>query len=145
MAKSHILILLTVVAHWVVAIGHLFLAESVVPASNNRVGWLAIVLISSGHLAVFLAIWKLRERFAGLLSLIFFLAALSADVYEHFVHPAPNNIFMVASTDWTAWFIASVFALLALELLGCSLGILLATGRRGKRIELRSANCHALI
>jgi hypothetical protein len=117
-----------VVAHWIVAVWHLFLAAKVLPSPNNNVSWLAIILITSGHLCVSLALWKLRDKLAGLVSLIFFLAALGADLYEHFLHPAPNNIFTVAAGGWTGWFDASVFGLLALEILACSLGILLLGG-----------------
>ena len=128
MTKPRTLALLIVVAHWIVAVWHLFLAAKVLPSPNNNVSWLAIILITSGHLCVSIALWKLSDRLAGLVSLIFFLAALSADLYEHFVHAAANNIFVVAASDWTAWFDASVFGLLALEILACSLGILLLSG-----------------
>ena len=122
------LALLVVIAHWVVAVGHLFLAAKVLAGPNNNVSWLAIVLISSGHLVVSIGLWKLTDKPAGLVSLIFFLAALSADLYEHFLHASANNILMVAAGSWTARFDASVFVLLALELLGCTLGILLVGG-----------------
>ena len=128
MTKMRTLALLVVVAHWVGAVGHLFLAARILPAPNNNVSWLAIVLITSGHLCVSIALWQLSDKLAGLLSLIFFLAALGADLYEHFLHAAPNNVFMVASGDWTAWFDASVLGLLALEILACSLGVLLLGG-----------------
>lgn len=124
MTKPRTLALLVVVAHWIVAVWHLFLAAKVLPAPNNNVSWLAIILISSGHLCVSIALWKLGNKLAGALSLIFFLAALGADLYEHFLNAAPNNVFMVAPGEWTAWFVASIFVLLALEILGCSLGIL---------------------
>lgn len=45
-----------------------------------------------------------------------------------------NNIFMVATGDWPAVFKASVFVLLALEIVGCSVGLLLL-GRRTKFSE----------
>jgi hypothetical protein len=67
-----------------------------------------------------------------LVSIILFLAALSADLYEHFLHASGNNVFMVAPGDWTAWFNASVFILLVLEILGCSLGVLSLGGRTRK-------------
>jgi hypothetical protein len=123
------LTLLVVVAHWMVAVGHLFLAAKVLPAPNNDVSWLAITLITFGHLAVSIGLWKLSDRVTGLVSLIFFLAAMSADLYEHFLHASANNVFMVAPGDWTARFDASVFALLGLEIVGCMLGILLLGGR----------------
>jgi hypothetical protein len=53
---------------------------------------------------------------------------LSADLYEHFLHATPNNVFIASPGDWAAWFDASVFVLLILEILGCSLGILLLPG-----------------
>jgi hypothetical protein len=112
-----------------VAVGHLFLAAKVLPAPNNDVSWLAITLITFGHLAVSIGLWKLSDRVGGLVSLIFFLAAMSADLYEHFLHASANNVFMVAPGDWTARFDASVFALLGLEIVGCMLGILLLGGR----------------
>jgi hypothetical protein len=123
------LTLLVVVAHWIVAVGHLFLAAKVLPAPNNSVSWLAITLITFGHLAVSIALWTLSDKLTGLVSLIFFLVALGADLYEHFLHASANNLLMVASGDWTARFGASVFILLALEIVGCLLGILLLGGR----------------
>lgn len=117
------LALLVLAAHWIVAVVHLFLAAEILPPPNNHVGSLAIILITAGHLIVSLAVWKLGERISGLVVLIFFLAAMSADLYEHFLHSSLNNIFMVMPGSWTAGFDASVFALLALELVGCWLGI----------------------
>ena len=132
--------LLVVVAHWIVAIGHLFLAAKVLPAPNNSVSWLALTLITLGHLAVSIALWALSDKIAGLVSLIFFLAALGADLYEHFLHASANSVFMVAPGDWTAWFDASVFVLLALEILGCLLGILLLSGRTRSNARPQFAN-----
>src|SRR5579872_3118333 len=128
MTRARMFALLVVAAHWIVAISHLFFAAKVLSAPNNVVSWLAIVLISSGHLAVLILLWKLSEKPAGFVSLIFFLAAMSADLYEHFLHASQNNVLMVAAGSWTARFDASVFVLLALELLGCTLGILLVGG-----------------
>jgi hypothetical protein len=123
MTKARMLILL-VIAHWVVAVLHLFVAAKVLPAPNNNVGWLAITLITFGHLCVSIAVWKLGDKLAGLVSVLFFLAALGADLYEHFLHASANNVFMLTPGDWTVRFDASVFLLLALEILGCLLGIL---------------------
>jgi hypothetical protein len=123
------LTLVVVVAHWIVAVGHLFLAAEVLPAPNNHVSWLAIVLITSGHAAVSILLWVLSDKFAGFVSVVFFLAAMSADLYEHFLHASANNVFMVAHGDWTARFDASVYVLLALEITGCLLGVLLLGGR----------------
>jgi hypothetical protein len=129
MKKVRTTALLVVVAHWIVAILHLFLAAKILPAPNNNVSWLAIILISSGHLCVLIALWKLSDKLTGWISFVFFLAALGADFYEHFLHVAPNNVFILVAGDWTAWFNASVVGLLALEIFACSLGIMLLTGR----------------
>ena len=128
MPKPRTLALLAVLAHWIVAVWHLFLAANILPAPNNSVSWLAIILISSGHLCVAVALWKLGDKPAGTVLLIFFLCALSADLYEHFLHASLNNIFIVASGSGVAWFDGSVFALLALEILACSFGIMLLGG-----------------
>jgi len=130
MTKLRTLTLLIVVAHWIVAMWHLFLAASVLPAPNNRVSWLAVVLLTLLHGGVSIALWKISDKLMGLVSIIFFLAAMSADLYEHFLHASGNNVFMVAPGDWTAWFSASVYILLALELLGCFLGVLSLGGRK---------------
>lgn len=118
-----------VVGHWILAVGHLFIAAIVLPDPVSR---LAIILISSGHLFVVAGLWKLNDRPAGAILSIFFLSALSADLYEHFPHSSANSIFAVAGNAWAGWFDASVFGLLALEILACSLGILLAA-RPGPR------------
>ncbi len=129
MKKSHTVALQVVAAHWIVAVGHLFLAARILPAPNNHVSWLAIILISSGHLGVSTVLWKLSDRPAGLISLMFFLAALGADLYEHFLHVSLNNIFMLTRSNWTAGFDASVIVLLALEIMGCAVGTrLVGTG-----------------
>jgi hypothetical protein len=99
------------------------------PGPKQQRELLAITLITVGHLAVSIALWKLSDKLAGLVSLIFFLAASGADLYEHFLHASANNVFMVAPGDWTPRFDASVFVLLALEIAGCLLGILLLGGR----------------
>ena len=123
-----------------IAVWHLFLAAKVLPAPNNNVSWLAITLITFGHLVVSVALWKLSNKFAGLVSLIFFLAALGADLYEHFLHASANNVFMVARGDSIAWFDASVFILLAFEIVGCLLGILLFGGRTRNNSQPQFAN-----
>lgn len=128
MTKLRRFALLVVVGHWFIAVWHLFLAANVLAAPDNKVSWLAIVFISGGHLAVSIVLWTLKDKFAGSVTVIFFLAALGADLYEHFLHASANNIFMVAPGNWTAGFDASVFALLALEVLGCVLAILLLAG-----------------
>src|ERR1700683_174105 len=144
MKNARKLILPVVIAHWAVAVVHLFLAAEVLPAPNNHVSWLAITLITLGHLAVSIAWWKLGDKLSGLVSLIFFLASLTADLYEHFLHASANNVFMVAAGDWTARFNMSVFILLALELLGCLLGILLLGRGARNNSQAQFANDNAL-
>lgn len=129
MTKARMLILLAVAAHWMVAVWHLFLAAKILPAPSNSVSRLVIVFFTLGHLSLLVAVWKLRDKLSGLVASTVFLAALGADLYEHFVQVAPNNVFMAASGGWTAWFDASVFALVALEILGISLGLLLLRNR----------------
>ena len=122
MIKLRTLALLLVAAHWAVAITHLFLAAKVLAAPDDHVSSLALVLITLGHIVVSLALWKLSGPLAGLTSLIFFLSALGADLYEHFLHASGNNVFMVASGHWSTSFAVSVLVLLALEMMGCSIG-----------------------
>ena len=136
MTRTRTLTLVVVVVHGVVAVWHLFLAANVLPAPDNTVSRVAITLISLGHLVVSVALLKLTDKLAGLVSLIFFLAALAADLYEHFLHSSLNNIFVVATGDWTALFKTSVFFLLALEILGCWLSALLL-GRRARNDSQR--------
>jgi len=134
MTKARTLALLVVAAHWIIAIWHLFLAAKVLPAPNNHVSWLAVILITLGHACVSILVLKLSDKVAGFVALIFFLAAMSADLYEHFLHASQNNVFMVAPGAWTAVFNVSVFILLALEIVGCLLGtIVLSGGRRSNK------------
>jgi len=130
---------MVVITHGGVAVVHLFVAAKVLPAPTSNVSWLAIVLITLGHLGVSIAVRKLSDRLAGLVSLIFFFAASGADLYEHFLHASANNIFMIAGGDWAGWFDVSVFVLVTLEILGCLIGILLL-GRRARNGNPRFAN-----
>lgn len=118
-----------VLAHWVVAILHLFIVARMLPAPENHVSWLGMVLLSCLHLGVCAALLALSPKYTGLVSLLFFLAAMTADLYEHFLHASANNIFMAPRSPWTFWFDASVFVLLALEILGCFFGIRWLSGR----------------
>lgn len=130
MTKARTLALLVVAAHCIVAIWHLFLAAKILPAPNNHVTPLAVILITSGHVVASILLWKLSDKVVGFASMIFFLAAMSADLYEHFLHASLNNVFMVARGGWTAIFDVSVFILLALEIVGCLLGTAMLSGRR---------------
>jgi hypothetical protein len=140
MTKLRRFALFVVFGHWFIAVWHLYLAANVLAAPNNKVSWLAITFISAGHLAVAIVLWELGDKLAGSVGVIFFLAALGADLYEHFLHPSANNIFMVAPGNWTARFDASVFALLALEVLGCVLAILLLGGGERNNRQPQLAN-----
>ena len=117
--------LLVVIAHWILAVAHLFIAAIALPGPNSTVSGLAIILISAGHVCVAAGLWTLRDRPAGAVLAVFFLAALSADLYEHFGHSSANNIVLATGAGWAGWFDASVFGLVVLELLACSLGIVM--------------------
>lgn len=140
MTKTRILALLVVIAHWLIAIWHLFLTAKILPAPNNTVSWQGIMFITLGHLLLSIVLWKLSDKVSGLISLLFFLAVGAAEVYEHFVHPALNNVFMVRPGNWTHLWEVSVFGLLAFEILGCLLGILLLTGRYGNNRNFQVSN-----
>jgi hypothetical protein len=137
MTRLRTFALLVVGAHWIVAIWHLFLAANVLPAPDNKVSWIAVVLLTLLHWSVLSLLWKLSDRFIGSVSLIFFSAAVSADLYEHFLHPSLNNVFMVAPGDWAAWFKGSVYILFALELLGLLFGALSLGGTIRTRPTLK--------
>lgn len=140
MNKPRTLTLLAVVAHLIIAVWHLFLAARILPAPSNSVSWVVIVFFTLGHLSVLVAVWKLSDKLAGLVVLIIFLAALGADLYEHFVQVASNNVFMVAASGaWTVWFDVSVFALMVIEILGISFGILLLRGGLGHNSQPRDS------
>jgi len=128
MTNPRRLALLVVGAHWVVAVWHLFVAAKVLPAPNNDVSWVAISLITLVHVVVATALWKLGDKLAGWVALIFFLLALVFDAFEHLLHASHNNVFMLATGDWTTQFDVSVFVLLALEITGCAVSILLLRG-----------------
>lgn len=124
---------LVVIAHWIVAVSHLFLVARILPAPYDKVSWLGITFITLGHWAVAIVLWVLNDKIGGWVALVFFLMAMSADLYEHFLHASPNNVFdIVTAGSGTIWFDASVILLLALEILGCMLGIVLLSGRNGQ-------------
>jgi hypothetical protein len=128
MTRLRTFALLVAGAHWAIAIWHLFLAANVLPAPDNKVSWIAVVLLTLLHWSALILLWKLSDRFIAFVSLIFFSAALSADLYEHFLQPSLNNVFMVLPGDWAPWFKGSVYILLVLEIVGLSLGVLLLRG-----------------
>lgn len=118
-----------VLAHWVDAVVHLFFVAGILPAPYDKVSPMAVILISVGHRLVAIVLWTLPKKWGGAISLVFFLAAMGANLYEHFLHEAPNNVFVLGFGARTAAFDASVFVLLALEIVGCLLAILLLGGR----------------
>ncbi len=119
-----------IATHCAVAVWHLFLAAEVLPSPNNTISLLAVLLITLMHLAIAAAWWKLTDKLAGAILAIFFAVVLALDIYEHFLHPGANNVFMVLPGDWKTIFEVSVGLLLAIELLGTSIGILSLKGGR---------------
>ena len=104
MTKARTLALLVVAAHWIVAIWHLFLAAKVLPAPNDHVSWLAVILITLGHACVSILVSKLSDKVAGFVALIF-----AADDKKGLPSLAPVMLkFEVGMTDS--------------ELLGCRVG-----------------------
>jgi len=139
MKNLRLLALLVILANLIVGVWHLFIVTRILPGPQNSVPRLAIGLMTLGHLCMAAVLWKLANRAAGLVLLLFFLAAICAGLYEHLLHPGPNNIFMVASSDVTGWFDFSVFVLLALEVTGCWLAIRLLGSRPNHRTQPGSA------
>jgi hypothetical protein len=142
MKNLRTLALAVVLSHWLVAILHLFIVARMLPPPEDHVSWLAVVLLSCLHLGVCVALLMLSPKLTGLVSLLFFLAAMAADLYEHFLHASANNIFMAPLGHWTFWFDASVFLLLALEILGCALGTRGLSGRMRDREPVLGRHMH---
>lgn len=115
--------LLIIAAHWAAAVWHFVLSAKIFPTAANGIDWLPIVFVSAVHLGVSVLWWTVSVRLAGWVLLVLLSTALGVGVYEHFLGPGPNTIFRVPPTNWTAAFRASVLVLLALEILGCWLGL----------------------
>ena len=114
-----------VVAHWMFAVSHLFVAARVLPSPNNSVSsGMGVLLITVLHAGVAIALSMFNEKISGVVSFAFFFAAMSADLYEHFLHASLNNVFLITAGNWTSRFDSSVVVLLALEVMGCFLGIM---------------------
>ncbi|HJS98081.1 MAG TPA: hypothetical protein VJ756_03250 [Terriglobales bacterium] len=123
MNKYRISGIVVIAAHWVTAMWHLSVAAKVLPGPTNGVNLLAVALITLLHLGVAGAWWKLRDKLAGGILSAFFIVALVFGIYEHFIHPGGNNIFMVSASEWKTTFEVSVGLLMALEVLGVGTGI----------------------
>lgn len=115
--------LVVIAAHWVTAMWHLSVAAKVIPGPTNGLNLLAVGLITLLHLGIASAWWKLPDRLAGGILSAFFIAALAFGMYEHFLHPGGNNIFMVSPGNEKNAFDVSVGLLMALEVLGVGIGI----------------------
>ncbi len=113
-----------VAAHWMFAVSHLFVAARVLPSPNNGVSGMGVLLITALHAGVAIALSMFSEKIGGVVSFTFFFAAMSADLSEHFLHASLNNVFLITAGNWTARFDSSVVVLLALEVMGCFLGIM---------------------
>jgi hypothetical protein len=111
-----------IAAHWAAAVMHLFLAAKVAPAPDNHLNLFVLGMLILGHLAVSVLWWTLPNRLAGLILCTFFTVVLVFGIYEHFLHPGANNVFMVVPGAWKAPFDASVALLIALEILGTGVG-----------------------
>ncbi len=133
------LTLVIVAAHWLFAVSHLFAASRVLPSPNNGVSGTGVLLITVGHVAVAIALWLLSEKTSSAISLVFFLAAISADLYEHFLHVSLNDVFLITASNWSARFDSSVVVLLALEVMGCFLGIM-SLSRWRPAVEAQTAH-----
>jgi hypothetical protein len=125
-----------IAANWILAVGHLYLVEKMLPRPEYKVSWAGVGMMTLLHLIAASATWKLSNRWAGGILVLFWSAAMISGVYEHFLHVGPNNIFRVAAGDWTGLFDGSVFALLAVEAAGLWLAIrLVGSGSNLKMCE----------
>lgn len=129
MKNLKLLTVLIVAANLMVAVWHLFIVAAMIPAEQGIVTWKGIAIISTLHVCVVAVLWKVANKVAGIIALLFFVAALVAGLYEHVLQPGPNNIFTVVSNSMTPWFDGSVFILLGLEILGCWLAVRMSGGR----------------
>jgi hypothetical protein len=75
------LLMIAIVGNLIVGVWHLFLVTKILAPPDNSVNWTAIGLMTVGHLAVLGFVWKLAQKWAGVVSLAFFLAAVGV------VHP----------------------------------------------------------
>jgi hypothetical protein len=125
-----------IAANWILALGHLFVVQEMLPSPEFKLSWVGAGLITAGHLIMAASLWRLSNKWAGGILTLFWCAAMAAGVYEHFLQVAPNNIFRAPSGNWTALFDASVFALLIVEAGGLWLAIrLLGSGLNLKTFE----------
>jgi hypothetical protein len=129
MNRYKVLGFVVIAAHGVAAVGHLLLTAQVLPAPDNRVNVFAIGMLTAVHLAVSIVWWKVPNRPAGLILSTFFIAVLAFGIYEHFLHPGANNVFMVLPGVWKTTFEASVVLLMALEVLGAGIGLRFLRGQ----------------
>jgi hypothetical protein len=61
---------LVVIAHWIVAVSHLFLVARILAAPGDKVSWLAILLMTLAHWGITIVLWTSSDRLGGLVSLI---------------------------------------------------------------------------
>ncbi|HXT87299.1 MAG TPA: hypothetical protein VN745_09770 [Verrucomicrobiae bacterium] len=104
--------------HGGAAIWHLVVTARAVPSAGVMSLTLPITLIALVHAAVMFIAWLTAPRIVAWILSAFFIAMLIFDLYEHFLGAVPTNIFHVAPGEWVGLFRVSVFALLALELVG---------------------------
>jgi hypothetical protein len=141
MNRLRMLLIFLIAANWILAVGHLFLVEKMLPGPEYKVSWVGVAMITFGHLIMATALWRLSHKWAGSVLILFWSAALFFGLYEHVIQAGSNNVFSAAPNDWTGLFDGSVFALLGVEAAGLWLAIrLLGSGPNPEAdASLRSA------
>jgi hypothetical protein len=121
MKHLRLLGLLFIGAHGLLAVLHLLLTTTALPAMAHVALGTAIALITAAHLVVLLAWWFLPQRVAGVLLFVLFATALAFGSYEHFFSAGPNNILRMPSADSVTAFRVSSVLLFLLQASGCVL------------------------
>jgi hypothetical protein len=119
MRKLYVHATLVVLAHAPVVFWHLLILARLASALTREHALLFAVLVNLFPAIALILLWANHRKPACGILLLFFVIPFAIGGYEHFLSSGPDNVFHMASGEWTLPFEVSAVLLALLELLGC--------------------------
>lgn len=123
MRRLYVYATLIVLAHAVVVFWHLLTHTHIGSPLVYDLAMVYAALVGFLPINALILMWANLPKAGAWLLLSFLIMPLAVFGREHFLHLGPENLFQIASGEWTSRFRLSAVLLLVLELVACWVSI----------------------
>src|SRR6266403_1630089 len=118
---------IVVLGHCAVVVWHLLVLARLHSSLSNSQILLVASLVNVIPFTAAILLWTRFRKIAGWLLLVSLGIGLLIGTYEHFLSPSPDNVFRMTAGEWVLQFRITAVHLVAIEALGCWIGVKVST------------------